>query len=409
MTDRAPTLDEVVFAHDYPFLHADDGRVYSDRGTWPWSHYLAFANRVTVVSRARPLPAAIPPERLELVSGEGIRFVAAPSLSGARARVANLRDVTRVVDDALASADALVARLPSEIGARAAQRAERVRTPWALEVVSCPWSSFWNYGGWEGRVYAPFSWAQTRRLVRRAPHVLYVTETFLQRRYPTRGTSVACSDVDLPDPTLDTLDRRLARISRGDSPLRIGTIAALTVRFKGVQTALAALAAVRDRMPPFEFRILGAGDPAPWRSLAASLGVEDVTAFDGTLAHGAPVRDWLDRTDVYIQPSLLEGLPRGLTEAMSRACPALGSAVGGIAELLEPQCLHPPRDERALGDLLLRAAGDPEWRRRQAERNFRVAARYTKRRLDAVRAGFWAGFAASAAAGQPRAGRAAPS
>ena len=91
---------------------------------------------------------------------------------------------------------------------------------------------------------------------------------------------------------------------------------------------------------------------------------------------------WLDAVDLYVQPSRQEGLPRGTLEAMSRACPALGSTAGGLPELLEPECLHKPGDAAGLGALITRAAGDRDWQRRQAQRNFEVARRYTKPVLD---------------------------
>jgi glycosyltransferase involved in cell wall biosynthesis len=172
-------------------------------------------------------------------------------------------------------------------------------------------------------------------------------------------------------------------------------IAALTVRFKGVQTALEALGSLRDMLPPFELRILGAGDPAPWRDLAATHEVADRVHFDGALPAGEPVLRWLDEVDLYLQPSFQEGLPRSLVEALSRACPALGSTAGGIPELLAPECLHRPGDATALAQLIATAVRDEAWQSRQAARNFETAKRYEAPRLDAVRASFWDSFAAA--------------
>ena len=42
-----------------------------------------------------------------------------------------------------------------------------------------------------------------------------------------------------------------------------------------------------------------------------------------------------DNIDVFIMPSLQEGLPRSMVEAMSRGCNVIGSRVGGIPELLD--------------------------------------------------------------------------
>jgi glycosyltransferase involved in cell wall biosynthesis len=390
-------LREIVFAHDYSFLDGPAGDVYSDRGGWPWDHYLGFAERVRVASRSREIAPDADVGALTRVSRPGVSFEAIPSLSGPRVRFANRREARRRLRALLGDADALVARLPSEIGTLAAEIAEQSSKPWAVEVVTCTWDALWNYGTWQGKVYAPVSWWKTRSVVRRAPFALYVTQRFLQGRYPSRGRSVGCSDVELADLDPAVLEERLARIGSSTGPVRIGMIAALTVRFKGVQTALAALGRVKGLLPPFELHVLGAGDPEPWRRLARSHGIEEQTHFAGTLPPEA-VPQWLDAVDLYLQPSFQEGLPRSLIEALSRGCPALGSTAGGIPELLEPGCLHSPGDDERLADLLVPAAGDRDWQAAQASRNFDVARRYSKPELDRIRTGFWQEFARAARA-----------
>jgi glycosyltransferase involved in cell wall biosynthesis len=100
------------------------------------------------------------------------------------------------------------------------------------------------------------------------------------------------------------------------------------------------------------------------------------------------VRDWLDRIDIYLQPSRQEGLPRALIEAMARACPALGSTAGGIPELLAPSCLHDVGDASHLAEQI-RLAAAPGWQREQARRNHAHAAQYLPSVLQARREHFW--------------------
>ena len=56
--------------------------------------------------------------------------------------------------------------------------------------------------------------------------------------------------------------------------------------------------------------------------------------------------------DVYIQPSLQEGLPRALLEAMSRGLPCIGSNAGGIPELLEKKMIFKKRNVKQLCKIL---------------------------------------------------------
>ena len=42
----------------------------------------------------------------------------------------------------------------------------------------------------------------------------------------------------------------------------------------------------------------------------------------------------LDTADIYLQPSLQEGLPRSMIEALSRGCACIGANTAGIPELI---------------------------------------------------------------------------
>jgi glycosyltransferase involved in cell wall biosynthesis len=65
-------------------------------------------------------------------------------------------------------------------------------------------------------------------------------------------------------------------------------------------------------------------------------------------------------TDIFVLPSLSEGLPTAVIEAMAAACPVVATAVGGTGELIidgETGFLISPRDPKALAEkmeLLLR-------------------------------------------------------
>lgn len=112
----------------------------------------------------------------------------------------------------------------------------------------------------------------------------------------------------------------------------------------------------------------------------------------GVLPH-TQVFSWLDGLDIYIQPSRLEGLPRALIEAMSRGCPAIGSAAGGIPELLDRDCIF-GNDGNNVDELceLIRSF-DTNKMIQQAERNINEAVNYQHALLSQRRTLFFKEFA----------------
>ncbi len=75
------------------------------------------------------------------------------------------------------------------------------------------------------------------------------------------------------------------------------------------------------------------------------------------LGHRADVPDILAATDIWVMPSLSEGLPLALLEAMFAGKAIVASAVGGIPEVIVSErdgLLVPPRDPEALAAALER-------------------------------------------------------
>lgn len=392
---------KAVFVHDHRFTRRADG-VYSS-GQYPakiWRRYLEFFSHLTVIGREVEVRNVEEPGGLAYSSHPRVRFVLLPSLSTPRAWLGARQRAAARIHEALASADALIARVPSQLGFLAADLARRLDKPWALEIVGCVWDALWNHGSILGKVSAPYQYHVMRRLVALSEFNLYVSRNFLQERYPSKGgRSIACSDVDIPEPDRRVLLARLDNIHKRSQLDHIvfGLIGSLSTRYKGIQVVLGALPRVRRSVPKLQFRVLGSGPADSWRLEANERGVLDLVNFDGILPPGDAVLGWLDDVDIYLQPSLQEGLPRALVEAMSRGCPAIGSRRAGIVELLDESCLVKPGDQEELGQKMVEAASDLSWQLKQARRNWEEASQYYSADLLAVkRASFWEEFAKAA-------------
>ena len=69
--------------------------------------------------------------------------------------------------------------------------------------------------------------------------------------------------------------------------------------------------------------------------------------------------------DVFVLPSLTEGTPNAIIEAMAHEKPIIATEVGGIPDLVDESVgiLVPPGDAKALGQAMTKLAGDAELRR----------------------------------------------
>lgn len=123
--------------------------------------------------------------------------------------------------------------------------------------------------------------------------------------------------------------------------------------------ALRQLAAVH---PELQWRVAIAGrgeeEPVLRKFLAASTLSNRVTL----LGYRADVPDLLAASDIYAMPSLSEGMPLALVEAMFAGTPIIASGVGGIPDVVEPgkeALLVPPEDPASLAAALAQLLGNP--------------------------------------------------
>ena len=142
----------------------------------------------------------------------------------------------------------------------------------------------------------------------------------------------------------------------------VGTVARLH-RVKGLDTFLAAAALLARWHKEARFMVVGGGaQEAELRALASALGLDGRVMFSGELRLER-VRQALQAMDVFVLPSVREGLGIAVIEAMAAGLPVVASDCEGIAEVVAEGrggLLFAPGDVRALAgkvDALLRVPG----------------------------------------------------
>lgn len=325
---------KALFAHELKFYETEDGKLYL-RGYEKkfWNRYLNHFNEMYIIGRKVCLNNVDINDYNEF-NGDGIFFIEVPDINNPIKYLNNIRRTKQTIANLVQSVDCVITRLPGIYPSTALEYSKKYNKPYIVEMVGCPWDAYWNHSI-KGKIIAPFMTFTTKKLVKHAPYCVYVTNEFLQRRYPCDGQTIGCSDVALPSLDDSVLKRRLDKITHMNlnEPIILGTAGAIDVKYKGQVYVIKAISILNKQGYNFEYHLAGDGDNKFLESVAEYNNVADKVVFLGVLPH-EDIYEYLDSIDIYIQPSRAEGLPRALIEAMSRACPSLGSATGGIPELL---------------------------------------------------------------------------
>ena len=301
----------------------------------------------------------------EKVPMHGIQLVELKKINTLKGLFFDFSKNEHVLKSILPNVDGCICHVPAREAILTARIALSYKIPSLLVVIGCPWDAYWNLGI-RGKCLAIVEYYKLRQVMNLSTHSIYVTDRFLQKRYPTRGKCIGCSDVSLMAFSENVLYNRIKRIQVLKT-IKIGTLAAVDVPYKGQRKVIKALAMLANEGLDYEYHLAGNGDQSKLQEYAKKLGVFDKVIFHGGIPHER-VTDFLDQIDIYIQPSDVEGLPRALVEAMSRACPAIGSNVGGIPELLPEDMLFQKKDIKGICKCLKMLT--PERMLCDAKRNF---------------------------------------
>ena len=91
--------------------------------------------------------------------------------------------------------------------------------------------------------------------------------------------------------------------------------------------------------------------------------------------------------DLYIQPSLQEGLPRAMIEAMSVGMPIIGSNAGGIPELIDKNCIFKKKNVNEIMSIIKKI--DNEFLVAQSQKNYLNSKKFDKNSLNNKRNAFY--------------------
>ncbi len=381
---------DVAVTVEHRFRKTPDESIWTQTAfAYPfWIRYLEVFDGVRVVARVESVDRQ--PSDWIRADGPGVSFVPLPYYVGPWEYLMRSWAVRANIFRSIGPEDAVILRVPSNIGTIMAHHLWACEYPYAVEVVGDPYDVF-APGAVRHPLRPVFRQLFSRRLraiCSRAVAAAYVTEEYLQRRYPPsqNAYTISCSDVQLP-PEAFAVTRRQRDHKHEAMLISVGSLAQ---PYKGFDVLIEAVALCVHNGLDLGLVLLGDGR---YRSSLEALrdhrGLKNRVYFRGQLPAGEGIRAELDDADVFVLPSLTEGLPRAMLEAMARGLPCIGSSVGGIPELIPCDDTFPAGDPDALAEKIMQVVTDGSRMAAMSERSLETAKKYRDDILAAKRRGFY--------------------
>ena len=178
-----------------------------------------------------------------------------------------------------------------------------------------------------------------------------------------------CTDVRRfrPDPARRAIVRRMWGVS--PNVFIVGSVGSLTQQ-KGFDYLVEAAGLICSRGMEIQFRIFGEGpNRQELQQQIEQLGLGHRVFLEGAVTS---VEKVLPGFDLFVLPSLWEGMSLAIAEAMATRLPIVATAVAGTTELLAEDAgfLVPPAEIDLLAEAILKLRNDSEERERIAARAY---------------------------------------
>lgn len=262
---------------------------------------------------------------------------------------------------ALPQADLVNIRMPALCSLLGRALCRQLRIPYFVSIHG-DWAEQFRIaaarGGWR-RLLPHLAWLPelVTLAVARDSIVFATSRPILQRIQPLARAAYLTFSSLLDESELTDRPKQLDR----SRPLRLLYVGQVAVH-KGIDYALQAARLLAERGVNFEFHIVGDGPMlATGRAFVRQHGLEGRFVFHGFVPYGPQLRQHYRRADLFVFPSLSEGSPKVVLEAMAQALPIVSTAVGAVSSYATDGVhgrLVPPRDSRAIAEAVINLADD---------------------------------------------------
>ena len=377
----------VMVSCEFRFFQTPDGNVWTTSAFQYefWLRYLTAFKHVTVLARVKQVETVN--NDWKLSNGDNVSFFNLPYYVGLLGLVKSSLTLFRRLLKASKFDGLFLCRVPSQNATLLTKVLRLKNKSYGLEVVGDPYDVFSSGVG--GKLAIFLRNQSTKALKKECLNALgvsYVTEHYLQQRYPAGINSYQSfySSIMLNDSQIVNH----ARVY--DQPARkLMFVGSLNQLYKAPDILLSAFAKLVREDEKFQLTLLGTGMYLPTlQKQAIDLNIDKNVHFIGEVESNKVI-GYLEDSDLFVLPSRTEGLPRAIIEAMAQGLPCVGSNAGGIPELLESKYCVETNNITSLYKTLSELCNNLEELSNQSNRNIEKSKNYHCDVLTAKRNDFY--------------------
>jgi len=369
---------KVLVTTSAQMFQTPDGNVWTN-STYGYDFFLRYLevfDNVRLVTRMKKIDYHASDNKI-LVSGERLEFYPLPFYHGPWQYAKRYFSIKKVLGQAIDTCDCAVLRIPDQLSFQIFKSIESAKIPCAIEVGAHPWDFF--SPGTNKTVLRPFLrvlWdVNQKKLCKHADGVLYVTKEYIQKRYPS-GITDAGSNRFEAFQTPDIINQIFFIGPRSKEAftkevLNLVHVSGINNAAKGHYELLKTMEELKELGFNHKLTFVGGGTHLEkFKKMSIELGLGQHVDFAGNISNPKDVAEILRMADLFILPTMTEGLPRAIMEAMAAGLPCIATDVGGIPELLSARCLVKSKSVSSLRDKIVELSTDSDALEYESKYNF---------------------------------------